>query len=225
MLIGNRQSKPGFPRRAHTRKTSFGCRVPRSLQDWFPVSETSLHPSRFTTSLVEFWISTYSAGLSTLTIRIEPALVAVGGGLVAVGSGFVMVIVGSAGEVEDAGGAVGVTEGVSVGRGVSVGNAVGKGKVGKGVNVGKSKSNNAVGVGCGPSPVARIGLGTTVEGSREPVPIRARPITPEQRQQKISTDKPGIRIFPSCPCWSYAALNVERNELSRFTMASVLLLK
>ena len=59
------------------------------MQDWLPVSETSLHPARFTAAGLKFWISAYSAGLFTAIISTERALVAVavGGGFVAVGTG------------------------------------------------------------------------------------------------------------------------------------------
>src|SRR5688572_3213398 len=72
------------------RRTSFGSRVPRRLQDWLPASETSLQPRRFTAAGLKFWISAYSAGLLTVIISTERTLVAVAvaaGGFVAVGIG------------------------------------------------------------------------------------------------------------------------------------------
>jgi hypothetical protein len=100
---------------------------------------------------------------------------------------------------------------------VSVGSAVAKGNVGKGVNVGKSKSNKAVGVGCVPSLVKMIGLGTVVGGPLRD-PARKMLNATEHRQQNTSNTEPGRRILPTCPCWLYAVLNRERNELSWFTV-------
>jgi len=155
--MGNPQSKPGSPRRAQTLKTSFGCRVPLNVQDWFPVSETNFQPRRFTSAFVRFWISTYSAGLSTEIMRTEPPLVGVAGELVLVGIGDAVSVEIS---VSVAVGMTCVAVGLSVGEGVSVGNGEGPGNVGKGVNV-APRLNRAVGVG--PVPCVRniSGLGVT----------------------------------------------------------------
>jgi len=188
MLKENRQSKPGSPVPDQTLRTSFGCIVPRSGQDWFPVSETSRHPRRFTATLLRFWISTYSVDLLTATITREPllgALVAVavaGGGSVTVGRGVPVAVGRSC-----------VAVGLPVGRGVSVGNAVGGGNVGKGVNVGKSKSNRAVGVGWFPGLGNPFGLGIGFGELRE----GKRLTRIEQRQQNTSTSKAGSRILPT----------------------------
>jgi len=128
--------------------------------------------------------------------------VAVGGGFVAVGIGDavalgidVPVAVG-----RDRVGVCGAS--VPVGEAVRVGNAVGTKlvRVGNGVNVGKSKLNNGVGVACGPSVPSvgkTLGLGRALEGSRD----RNRGIRTEQRQQNASTNRAGIRILTTCPCW------------------------
>jgi hypothetical protein len=94
---------------------------------------------------LKFWISTYSVGLLTATIKTVPLFVAVAGGTVTVGSR-----VGN--DVSDAIGIIGVGETcvgvwVWVGRAVSVGRAVEVGKVGNGAKVTVPKLNSAVGVG------------------------------------------------------------------------------
>ena len=54
ILSRKRQSKPGFPRSAQILRISFGSNIPRSRQDWFPTSETSLHPFSSTVALLKF---------------------------------------------------------------------------------------------------------------------------------------------------------------------------
>ena len=197
MLKAKRQSKPGSPLRAQILSTSFGCRVPRSGQDWLPVSETSLHPCRSTTAFVRFWISTYSIGLLTSMIRTEPPVVGMTGGCDAVTGGFVAVSVGSA--VPVAVGEIGVGEAVTVACDVSVGSAVAKGCVGNGVSVGKSKSNKGVGV-APPSWLGKsTGLGSAVAGSR---PVKDGRLTRSgQMQQNGSTSRKTKSILPVDPCW------------------------
>ena len=181
------------------RKTSLGARVPRRLQDWLPVSETSLHPRRSTGAGLKFWISTYSADLLTAIISTERTLVAVavGGGFVAVGSGEAVPL---GIDVNVAVGTRRVGVCVPVGEAVRVGNAEGTKlvRVGKGVNVGKSKLNKEVGVACGPAVPSvgkTLGLGRVLEGLRDNKGIRT-----EQRQQNTSTNRAGIRTLTTCPC-------------------------
>ena len=137
----------------------------------------------------------------TAIISTERTLVAVGGGFVAVGTGEavalgidVPVVVGTRRV------AVWVPVG-GVGEAVRGGNAVGTKlvPVGNGVNVGKSKLNKGVGVTCDPAvPSVRktVGLGRALEGLRDNNGIRT-----EQRQQNASTNRAGIRILTTCPCW------------------------
>ena len=100
----------------------------RVMQDWLPVTETSLQPRRLTGAGLKFWISAYSAGLLTLMISMERTLVAVavgGGGFVALGTGDAVAL---GIDVTVAVGArrVGVCgASVPVGEAVRVGNAVG----------------------------------------------------------------------------------------------------
>jgi hypothetical protein len=141
-------------------------------------------------------MSTYSAGLFTViiaTVRMFVA-VALGGGFVAVGMGDA-VAVGI--DVEVVVGANGVEVGIPVGEGVSVGKAVGTNdvRVENGVNV--AKLNKEVGVTCVPSVGKTSGLGSASEGSRD----GSKEIGTTQRQQITRSNKAGIRILMTCPCW------------------------
>lgn len=178
---------------AQTCRTSFGCNTPLSAQGWFPVSETSFHPLKSTGAFPVFWISTYSAGLSTAIIRTEPLRDTVGGRVVFVGSGMAV--------------PVGICVAVA-GLGV-VGNALGTTRVGRGV---KPKPNNAVGVGCVPSGVKRVVSGVSVGEFRAPAGTKRKRI--EQRQQNTSRNKVEKSILPNWPCWLYFAFNKEINEFN-----------
>lgn len=89
-----------------------------------------------------------------------------------------------------------------------VGSGLGAIRVGKGD---EPKPNSAVGVGCVPTLVARIGLAVSSGMLRDPEGSKLN--KPEQRQQNKSSPKEGIRILPACPCWLYFVFSIEINSL------------
>jgi hypothetical protein len=89
------------------------------------------------------------------------------------------------------------------------GKGLGATRVGRGVD---PKPNRAVGVGCIPARVGRLGLGVMPGVLR--LPAKDRLNANAHKQQNTSKPREGIRILPVCPCWLYFSFNTLINELS-----------